>query len=88
MNLTKKQITIYYISIIFFLFSITIMLIICCAKNRDNGYINLDNNSNDSDYSDELDDDYTNKNINQKLETIEENIEENVDTDYDSLFDV
>lgn len=88
MNLTKKQLTIYYISIMFFLFSITFMLIICCSKNRDNGYINLDNNSDDSDYSDEFDDDYTNKNINQKLETIEENIEENVDTDYDSLFDV
>ena len=69
MNLTKKQLTIYYISIMFFLFSITFMLIICCSKNRDNGYLSLNNNS------DECDDDYTNKNINQKLETIEENIE-------------
>tara|TARA_Y100000389_G_C17433642_1_gene504200 strand:- start:1211 stop:1459 length:249 start_codon:yes stop_codon:yes gene_type:complete len=82
MNLTKKQITIYYISIIFFIFSFICVLIICFSKNRNNGYINLDNNSDHSDN--------TNKNINQKLETIEENIEENVDTDYDndSLFDV
>lgn len=72
MNLTKKQLTIYYISIMFFLFSITFMLIICCSKNRDNGYLSLNNNSDDSN---ECDDDYTNKNINQKLETIEENIE-------------
>lgn len=82
MNLTKKQLTIYYISIMFFLFSITFMLIICCSKNRDNGYLSLNNNSDDLDN--------TNENINQKLETIEENLEENVDTDYDndSLCDV
>ena len=94
MNLTKKQLTIYYISIMFFLFSITFMLIICCSKNRDNGYLSLNNNSDDLDDSDDLDNinENINKTINQKLETIEENIGENVDTDYDydndSLCDV
>lgn len=86
MNLTKKQLTIYYVSIMFFLFSITCILIICCSKDRDKGYQTI-NNPND-----ELDNmpigTSTNDNINSNIELIEENMEENVDSDCESLFDV
>ena len=96
MNLTKKQLTIYYVSFMFFLFSITCMLIICCSKDRDKRYQTI-NNPND-----ELDNipigtstndnipvgTSTNDNINSNIESIEENMEENVDSDCESLFDV
>ena len=62
MNLTKKQVTIYFISIMFFLFSFICVLIMCCSKNKDNNYQKI-NNLNDND------------NLDSEEENIEENID-------------
>lgn len=88
MNLTKKQLTIYYVSIMFFLFSITCMLIICCSKDRDKGYQTINNPNDELDNMPIGTNDNINSNINSNIELIEENMEENVDSDCESLFDV
>ena len=68
----------------FFLFSITCMLIICCSNDKVKGYQTISNPNNNLDNIPIG----TNDNINSNIELIEENMEENVDSDCESLFDV